>query len=108
MHCLFRCFVSAYLDSSVFICKFYLVVGKLVDFFGALLQEKLLMELKNADNDILENQNDTDGFKDSEAFKKHYATVLVQLKEASEQACGFHGLLSVTATFSLDIEATFD
>ncbi|XP_028770851.1 protein ALWAYS EARLY 2 [Neltuma alba] len=48
-------------------------------------KEKLLMELRNANNDILENQNDVDYFKDSESFKKHYATVLVQLKEASGQ-----------------------
>lgn len=48
------------------------------------------MELRNANNDILENQNDIECFKDSEAFKKHYATVLVELKEASGKACGFH------------------
>lgn len=48
-------------------------------------KEKLLMELRNANNDILENQNDVDYFKGSESFKKHYATVLVQLKEASGQ-----------------------
>ncbi|KAK7258877.1 hypothetical protein RIF29_24466 [Crotalaria pallida] len=47
-------------------------------------KEKLVMELKNA-NDIVENQNGADCFKDSEAFKKHYSTVLVQLKEASGQ-----------------------
>lgn len=51
------------------------------------------MELRNANSDIMENQNDADCIKNSEAFKKHYATVLVQLKEASGQACGFHGLL---------------
>ncbi|KAK4273456.1 hypothetical protein QN277_021853 [Acacia crassicarpa] len=48
-------------------------------------KEKLLMELRNANNDMSENQNDIDYFKDSESFKKHYATVLVQLKEASGQ-----------------------
>ncbi|KAJ1380909.1 SANT/Myb domain [Sesbania bispinosa] len=37
-------------------------------------KERLLMELKNA-NDMMENQNDTDCFKDSDAFRKHYATV---------------------------------
>lgn len=57
-----------------------------------LLQEALLTELRNANNDMLENQNGKECLKDSEAFKKHYATVLVELKEASEQACGFHGL----------------
>ncbi|KAI9070739.1 hypothetical protein K1719_047301 [Acacia pycnantha] len=37
--------------------------------------ENLLMELRNANNDILENQNDVDYFKDSSLSKKHYATV---------------------------------
>ncbi|XP_019441172.1 PREDICTED: protein ALWAYS EARLY 2-like isoform X1 [Lupinus angustifolius] len=48
-------------------------------------KETLLMELKSANTDILENQNDIECLKDSEAFKKHYATVLVELKEASGQ-----------------------
>ncbi|KAF1880355.1 hypothetical protein Lal_00048992 [Lupinus albus] len=38
-------------------------------------KETLLMELKSANTDILENQNDIECLKDSEAFKKHYATV---------------------------------
>ncbi|KAF7805111.1 protein ALWAYS EARLY 2 isoform X3 [Senna tora] len=48
-----------------------------VFFFGGegVLQETLLMELRNANSEILENQNDIDCFKDSESFKKHYATV---------------------------------
>lgn len=101
------------MDSSVFVCKYDLIlpIGELVDFFGALLQEKLLMELKNANNDIMENQNDADCCKDSEPFRKHYATVLVQLKEASGQACGFHALLFLLlliATVCLDIKATYD
>ncbi|XP_057962765.1 protein ALWAYS EARLY 2-like isoform X2 [Malania oleifera] len=49
-------------------------------------KEELLMELRHANNDVLENRNNGDScLKDSEPFKKHYATVLVQLKEASEQ-----------------------
>ncbi|CAL0316565.1 unnamed protein product [Lupinus luteus] len=48
-------------------------------------KETLLMELRSANTDILENQNDIECLKDSEAFKKHYATVLVELKEASGQ-----------------------
>nr|XP_048323784.1 protein ALWAYS EARLY 2-like isoform X1 [Ziziphus jujuba var. spinosa] len=49
-------------------------------------KEALLMELNNTNNDILESQNNGDSFlKDSEPFKKDYATVLVQLKEASGQ-----------------------
>lgn len=48
------------------------------------------MELNNTNNDILESQsNGNSSLKDSDPFKKHYATVLVQLKEASGQACGF-------------------
>lgn len=51
------------------------------------------MELRNTNNEILESQNNGEcSLKDSEPFKKHYATVLVQLKEASGQACGFHDL----------------
>ncbi|XP_057439379.1 protein ALWAYS EARLY 2-like isoform X2 [Lotus japonicus] len=48
-------------------------------------KERLLMELRNANSDIMENPNDADCIKNSEAFKKHYAMVLVQLKEASGQ-----------------------
>lgn len=51
------------------------------------------MELKNTNNDILESQNGGEGsLKDSEPLKKHIATVLVQLKEANDQACGFREL----------------
>ena len=51
------------------------------------------MELRKTNNDILENQNNGDySLKDCDLFKKHYATVLVQLKEASDQACGFRQL----------------
>lgn len=53
------------------------------------------MELRNTNNNILENQNSGEcSLKDSEPFKKHYATVLVQLKEASGQACGFREFIS--------------
>ncbi|KAM1051853.1 protein ALWAYS EARLY 2-like isoform X1 [Malus sylvestris] len=49
-------------------------------------KEALLVELRNTNNNILENQNSGEcSLKDSEPFKKHYATVLVQLKEASGQ-----------------------
>ncbi|KAK7344238.1 hypothetical protein VNO77_13618 [Canavalia gladiata] len=48
-------------------------------------KETLLMELRKANSDILENQNGIECLKDSETFKKHYATVLVELKEASGQ-----------------------
>lgn len=48
------------------------------------------MELRNLNNDVLHQQIDGDrSLKDSDSFKKHYATVLVQLKEAGGQACGF-------------------
>lgn len=51
------------------------------------------MELRNTNNELLESQNKGEcSLKDSEPFKKHYATVLVQLKEASGQACGFRDL----------------
>ena len=51
------------------------------------------MELRSANSDILENKNGIDCLKDSEVFKKHYATVLLQLKEASGQACGFQWII---------------
>ncbi|GLT61171.1 hypothetical protein SLA2020_338940 [Shorea laevis] len=48
-------------------------------------KEVLLMELRSMNNDM-ENQNDGGcPLKDSEPFRRQYATVLVQLKEASGQ-----------------------
>ena len=45
------------------------------------------MELKNTNNDIMENpKNGDNSLKDSEPLK-NLAAVLVQLKEASGQAC---------------------
>ncbi|KAK7277936.1 hypothetical protein RJT34_22956 [Clitoria ternatea] len=47
-------------------------------------KETLLMELRNANSVILENQNGIEHLKDSEAFKKHYATVsdaMLQLRQ---------------------------
>ncbi|CAJ2628697.1 unnamed protein product [Trifolium pratense] len=49
------------------------------------VKETALTELRNANSGILENQNGIECLKDSEGFKKHYATVLVELKEASGQ-----------------------
>ncbi|XP_020209882.1 protein ALWAYS EARLY 3-like isoform X1 [Cajanus cajan] len=48
-------------------------------------KETLLMELQSANSDIIENQSGIECLKYSEVFKKHYATVLVELKEASGQ-----------------------
>ncbi|KAE9618963.1 putative protein LIN-9/Protein ALWAYS EARLY [Lupinus albus] len=58
-------FLKAKVDPFVFICE---VPSSL---------ETLLMELKSANADILENQNVIECLKDSESFKKHYAAVLV-------------------------------
>ncbi|KAL5196092.1 Protein ALWAYS EARLY 3 [Glycine soja] len=47
-------------------------------------KETLLMELRSANSDILENQNGIECLKDSEVFKKHYATVsdaMLQLRQ---------------------------
>ncbi|KAL2325514.1 hypothetical protein Fmac_024572 [Flemingia macrophylla] len=47
-------------------------------------KETLLMELRSANSDILENQNGIECLKDSEDFKKHYATVsdaMLQLRQ---------------------------
>ncbi|KEH43078.1 protein ALWAYS EARLY 2 isoform X3 [Medicago truncatula] len=47
-------------------------------------KDTLLAELRNANNGILENQNGIECLKDSEGFKKHYATVsdtMLQLRQ---------------------------
>ncbi|GMI85010.1 ARABIDOPSIS THALIANA ALWAYS EARLY 3, ALWAYS EARLY 3 [Hibiscus trionum] len=48
-------------------------------------KEAILMELRNTNNDKLENRNGGSCLKGSEPFKKHIATVLVRLKEANGQ-----------------------
>ena len=49
-------------------------------------------------NDMVENQNDGGCcLKDSEPSRKQSAMVLVLLKEASDQACGFHELYYIFA-----------
>ncbi|KAL7205231.1 hypothetical protein ACSBR2_018211 [Camellia fascicularis] len=49
-------------------------------------KEAILMELKHANDEVLKNESNGDSLlKDSELFKKQYATVLLQLKEASDQ-----------------------
>lgn len=59
------------------------------------------MELKNTNNDIVESHNGGDGsVKDSEYLRKDIAMVLVQLKEANGQACGFHKCYLVLFIFS--------
>lgn len=50
------------------------------------LQELVLSELKRM-NEALESQKYSDNsLKDSEAFKRHYAAVVLQLNEVNEQA----------------------
>ncbi|KAL4339921.1 hypothetical protein GQ457_08G009640 [Hibiscus cannabinus] len=48
-------------------------------------KEAILMELRNTNNDKLENRNGASCLKGSEPLKKHFATVLVRLKEANGQ-----------------------
>ncbi|XP_010243547.1 PREDICTED: protein ALWAYS EARLY 3-like isoform X2 [Nelumbo nucifera] len=49
-------------------------------------KEALLLELTHMNDEVLENQKDGENsLKDSEPFKKQYATVLVQLQEANDQ-----------------------
>ncbi|XP_022719393.1 protein ALWAYS EARLY 2-like isoform X2 [Durio zibethinus] len=48
-------------------------------------KEALLTELRNTNNDVLENRNGESCLKASEPFKKHISTALVKLKEASGQ-----------------------
>ncbi|KAF5184492.1 Always early [Thalictrum thalictroides] len=49
-------------------------------------KEALVLELRHMNDEVLEKQKDGDNaLKDSELFKKQYATVLIQLKEANDQ-----------------------
>ncbi|KAI3522380.1 hypothetical protein L1887_00118 [Cichorium endivia] len=49
-------------------------------------KEAVVLELRRMNDDVLENQTDGDcSLQDSEAFKKQYAAVLVQLNEANAQ-----------------------
>eukprot|EP00256_Glycine_max_P060603 XP_014629488.1 protein ALWAYS EARLY 2 [Glycine max] len=58
----------------------------------ALSPGKLLLELKNANSEIVGNQNDADCFNDRR-LSRSITPHVIQLKEASGQACGFRGLL---------------
>ncbi|KVH89870.1 DIRP-like protein [Cynara cardunculus var. scolymus] len=50
-------------------------------------KEAVVFELRRMNDDVLENQTDGDfSLQDSDAFKKQYAAVLVQLNEANAQA----------------------
>lgn len=52
------------------------------------------MELRHVNNEFMENLNNGNiSLKDSEPLHKHYATILVQLKEAGEKAFGFQELI---------------
>lgn len=49
-----------------------------------------MSELSRMNDEVQENQiNGDNSLKDHDPFKKQYATVLIQLKEANDQACGF-------------------
>ncbi|KAA8545133.1 hypothetical protein F0562_019978 [Nyssa sinensis] len=49
-------------------------------------KEAILLELKHSNDDVFKNQKGGgNSLNDSELFKKQYATVLLQLKEASDQ-----------------------
>lgn len=51
------------------------------------MQEAVVIELRRMNDDVLENQTVGDyALKDSDAFKKQYAAVLVQLNVANVQA----------------------
>lgn len=48
----------------------------------------LVSELREMNNDVSQNQKDgVSNLKDSEPFKKQYAAVLVQLRDADERVC---------------------
>ncbi|OVA06495.1 SANT/Myb domain [Macleaya cordata] len=49
-------------------------------------KEALVLELRHMNDEVYENQKDGDNsLKDYDPFKKQYATVLIQLKEANDQ-----------------------
>jgi hypothetical protein len=50
------------------------------------VQEAVVSELKHMNDEVLESQKrGENSLKDSEAFKKHYAAVLLQLNEVNEE-----------------------
>lgn len=51
------------------------------------LQEALLIELRHMNEEVSGKQKDGDTIKDSDHFKKQYAMVLVQLRDANDQVC---------------------
>ncbi|XP_063939454.1 protein ALWAYS EARLY 3-like isoform X3 [Daucus carota subsp. sativus] len=62
-------------------------VQAIADLTRALEKKQVLVsELREMNNDVLENQKDgISSLKDSELFKKQYAAILVQLRDADEQ-----------------------
>ncbi|KAH1259312.1 Protein ALWAYS EARLY 3 [Glycine max] len=70
----------------------------------ALSPGKLLLELKNANSEIVGNQNDADCFNDRR-LSRSITPHVIQLKEASGQACGFRGLLFCYYSLSIVFNA---
>lgn len=58
------------------------------------LQEALLIELRNMNEEVSEKQKDGDTIKDLDHFRKQYAMVLVQLRDANDQVNIFGGFKS--------------
>lgn len=63
----------------------------------------MVFELRRMNDDVLENQTDGEfALQESDAFKKQYAAVLVQLNEANAQAraiSSFHPTPPLTNIF---------
>ena len=61
-----------------------------------------MTELKHVNDDLMSHKNETSiAMKVSESFKKEYAMVLLQLKEASDQVCARLTDTYLTAFFPL-------
>lgn len=52
------------------------------------------MELRHMNEEVSGKQKDGDAIKDLEHFRKQYAMVLVQLRDANDQVSFIHGLYS--------------
>lgn len=71
------------------------------------MQEAILLELRNMNDDVASNRKDGD-VHNSDMFQKHYATLLLQIKEVNQQVCHSlaHGSIVETIILS-SIALTF-
>jgi hypothetical protein len=69
------------------------------------MQEAILLELRNMNDDVASNRKDGDVVHNSDMFQKHYATLLLQIKEVNQQVCHscilLHGICCLNHHFDL-------